>query len=57
MFGQDENEEDVVLKVIDRRKFNSDGSVKDGVTLEPAPAPKQVEPKPIAAPIASPRRP
>lgn len=48
MFRQDEKEEDVVLKVIDRRKFNSDGSVKDGVHLEPAPAPKSVEPKPEA---------
>ncbi len=52
MFGQDENEEDVILKVIDRRKFNSDGTVKDGVKLEPAPAPKQVVAKPDAEPIA-----
>ncbi len=54
MFGQDENEEDVVLKVIDRRKFNSDGTVKDGVKLEPAPAPKPVEPKPAAVVTAEP---
>jgi hypothetical protein len=37
MVEHEEREEDVVLKVVDRRKFNSDGSVKDGVTLEPEP--------------------
>jgi hypothetical protein len=45
--GNDENQEEVVLKVIDRRKFNSDGSVKEGVKLEPA-----TEPKPAAPPAA-----
>jgi Domain of unknown function (DUF1844). len=50
MIGNEENQEEVVLKVIDRRKFNSDGSVKDGVQLDPEPAPKPVEPKPEAAP-------
>jgi hypothetical protein len=34
MNGQEENRDEVVLKVIDRRKFNPDGSLKEGVTLE-----------------------
>ncbi|MBC7900574.1 MAG: DUF1844 domain-containing protein [Saprospiraceae bacterium] len=39
MIGE-ENQEEVTFKVSDRRKFNSDGSVKDGVILE---SPKSVE--------------
>jgi hypothetical protein len=36
MIGKDENsEEQPVLKVTDRRKFNLDGSVRDGVQIEP----------------------
>jgi hypothetical protein len=38
MIGKEENQEDVSFKVADRRKFNSDGSVKEGVTLDAAPA-------------------
>ncbi len=38
MIGHDENQEEVSFKVADRRKFNSDGSVKEGVTLESAKA-------------------
>lgn len=35
MIGKDENsEEQPVLKVTDRRKFNPDGSVREGVSLE-----------------------
>lgn len=45
MIGNDDNQEEVSFKVADRRKFNADGSVKEGVTLEPA---KTVEP-PAAA--------
>src|SRR5438552_1632179 len=37
MIGKDENQEEVSFKVADRRKFNSDGSVKEGVTLDAAP--------------------
>ena len=33
MIGKDDNEE-VVLKVTDKRKFNFDGSVRDGVEIE-----------------------
>lgn len=36
MIGQDENQEEVHYKVADKRKFNSDGSLREGVTLEPA---------------------
>lgn len=46
MIGKDDNEE-VVLKVTDRRKFNFDGSVREGVEIEKeAPKPKVEEPKP-----------
>ncbi|MBX3299644.1 MAG: DUF1844 domain-containing protein [Acidobacteria bacterium] len=38
MIGKDEQEE-VTFKVADRRKFNADGSLKEGVTIEPAPPP------------------
>ena len=41
MIGRDDKQEEVTFKVSDRRKFNSDGSVKEGVVLEPA---KPVEP-------------
>lgn len=44
MIGHEENQEDVSFKVTDRRKFNPDGSVKEGVALD--------EPKP-SAPTAS----
>lgn len=37
MIGHDENQEEVVLRVVDRRKFNADGSLKDGVVIEPEP--------------------
>ena len=37
MIGHDEDDEEVSFKVTDRRKFNADGSVKDGVVIEPSP--------------------
>lgn len=41
MIGKDEQEE-VTFKVADRRKFNADGSLKEGVTIEsPPPAVEQ----------------
>lgn len=47
MIGKDENEEEVTFKVADKRKFNADGSLKDGVTLEPAKIEaQQTEPTP-----------
>jgi len=35
MIGRDDNQEEVTFKVSDRRKFNADGSVRDGVVFEP----------------------
>ena len=37
MIGKDESNEEVTYKVADRRKFNADGSLREGVTLEPEP--------------------
>ncbi len=47
MIRHEENQDEVTFKVTDRRKFNADGSVKEGVVLE--------EPKPTesAAPASS----
>ena len=42
MIGNEDNQEEVSFKVADRRKFNADGTVKEGVTLESA----KVEEKP-----------
>lgn len=56
MIGHEENQEEVSFKVTDRRKFNADGSVKDGVELsakpvEPIPQ-LASEPGQAAAPVA-----
>ena len=46
MIGHDNESEEVHFKVADRRKFNADGSVKEGVTLDAAPAAaKALEPE------------
>jgi hypothetical protein len=37
MIGKENTEEEVSFKVADRRKFNADGSVKEGVTLDATP--------------------
>src|SRR5437868_7131685 len=47
MIGKDEDQQEVSYKVADRRKFNADGSVKEGVTLDAAPV------KPAAPETAS----
>jgi len=52
MIGRDENQEEVTLKVVDRRKFNPDGSLKEGVVIEPVEAKKE-EPKPDHAKAAA----
>lgn len=39
MIGRDENQVEVSYQVADRRKFNPDGSLKEGVVIEPTPAP------------------
>jgi hypothetical protein len=41
MIGKDDNHEEVSFKVADRRKFNSDGSVKEGVVLDAAKPPEK----------------
>ena len=46
------NEEEPELKVTDRRKFNPDGTVREGVTLEPEP--KKEEPMPAVENIVTP---
>ncbi len=46
MIGKDNEEEEVHFKVADRRKFNADGSLRDGVTLEPAKSEAKAEPAP-----------
>jgi hypothetical protein len=48
MIGRDDNEEEVTYKVADRRKFNPDGSLREGVTIEPEPV-KPPEPPPAEA--------
>ena len=49
MIGHEENQEEVTFKVTDRRKFNPDGSLKDGVEIEPE-APKAAAPPPEPKP-------
>ncbi len=49
MIGK-ESEEQPVFKVTDRRKFNIDGSLREGVELEPEkPQPAETQPPPAAA--------
>src|SRR6476661_1974809 len=55
MIGKDE-EQEVSFKVADRRKFNADGTVKEGVTLDAEP-PKAPKPVPVAAKTAEPAAP
>jgi hypothetical protein len=44
MIGRDDDNEEVTFKVADRRKFNADGSVREGVVLdEPKPEPPVTE--------------
>ncbi|HEX8737498.1 MAG TPA: DUF1844 domain-containing protein [Pyrinomonadaceae bacterium] len=48
MIGKDESNEEVVFKVNDRRKFNADGSLREGVEIVPE-KPKE-ETKPVSPP-------
>lgn len=52
MIGHDDENEEVHYKVADKRKFNADGSLREGVTLDAAPAKPAAaaEDKPAAAP-------
>ena len=45
MIGREEEEQEVSFKVADRRKFNPDGSLREGVVLDEAPPKK--EPPPV----------
>jgi hypothetical protein len=58
MIGRDDQTEEVTFKVADRRKFNSDGSVREGVVLDEAkpapPSPAAAERPPIADEDAAP---
>ncbi len=51
MIGHDDENEEVHFKVADRRKFNPDGSLREGVTLDAAPVKPAapVEEKPVVA--------
>lgn len=53
MIGREDNEE-IVLKVTDRRKFNFDGSVREGVEIEKE-TPKIEEPKPVVEEVTMPQ--
>jgi hypothetical protein len=48
MIGKDDNQEEVSFKVADRRKFNADGSLKEGVVLDSTPA---AEARPELTPV------
>jgi len=52
MIGKEDNQEEVTFKVSDRRKFNPDGSLKEGVTIEAEP-PKEEANLPQQAEAAS----
>ena len=52
MNGREENQEEEV-KVVDRRKFNPDGTLKEGVVIEPEQK-KDTEPKPEVQTTATP---
>ena len=47
MIGRDDNSEEVSFKVADRRKFNADGSVREGVVLD------EPKPEPVPTPQAA----
>lgn len=46
MIGREEEEQEVTYKVADRRKFNPDGSLREGVVLDEAPQKKETPPVP-----------
>jgi hypothetical protein len=51
MIGKEDPQEEVTYKVTDRRKFNADGSLREGVQLDP---PKAAEPPPAAGEASAP---
>jgi hypothetical protein len=53
MIGHDDSDEEVQYKVADRRKFNADGSVKEGVTLDREPEKPQPAEEPEVGPVVA----
>jgi len=53
MIGRDDNAEEVTFKVADRRKFNADGSLREGVVLE-EPKPEVPAKEPETPPVELP---
>jgi hypothetical protein len=51
MIGNEDNQEEVTYRVTDKRKFNADGSLREGVELDP---PKAEPPPPAAEDVAAP---
>jgi hypothetical protein len=52
MIGKEDNQEEVTFKVADRRKFNPDGTLRAGVTLE-GPKPEEKQSPTAARPAAA----
>jgi hypothetical protein len=50
MIGKEDPQEEVTYRVTDRRKFNADGSLREGVELDPPKPEKAVEPVAEPAP-------
>lgn len=48
MIGHDDNQEEVTFKFEDKRKFNADGSLREGVVLEPVKPAEPPAPPPSA---------
>jgi hypothetical protein len=48
MIGREDEEQEVSFKVADRRKFNPDGSLREGVVLDEAPLKKEEQPAPVS---------
>jgi hypothetical protein len=54
MIGRDEDQEEVSFKVADRRKFNADGSLKEGVEIVSEPKPEPPPPTATETPTEEP---
>lgn len=55
MIGKDDGGEEVVLKIDDRRKFNVDGSLREGVEIAPELPKKEAEPASMPTEAAPPQ--
>jgi hypothetical protein len=55
MIGKEDDQEEVTYKVTDRRKFNADGSLREGVELDP-PKPEKIQEESAPAAEAPPRQ-